>query len=68
MTELQTDTDIQQALRKAAGQKMTQQQVREQRISFVMGTVDKSNNMTRAEVEKLLSSLEGLSSPEDDAA
>ena len=46
-------------LQAAAGQPMTREQIREQKISFILGTIGEKNNMTRAEISALLDRKEG---------
>ena len=50
--------DLLEALRKA-GQEMTEEQVREQKISFIMGTLGSDSKITRAEVEAQLDRMAG---------
>ena len=59
MTKFKTDPDLLKALEEAAGREMTQVEVREQKISFVMGMIDEDNNLTRAEVAKLIDKHDG---------
>ena len=47
-----------EALRKA-GQEMTEEQVREQKISFIMGTLGSDSKITREEVEAQLDRMAG---------
>ena len=59
MTKFKTDPDLLKALEEAAGREMTQVEVREQKISFVMGMIDEDNNLTRAEVAKIIDNHNG---------
>jgi len=59
MTKFKTDPDLLRALEAAAGREMTQSEVREQKISFVMGMIDQDNNLSRAEVAKIIDKHDG---------
>ena len=59
MPEMHTDPNLLAALRKAAGQKMTPDQVREQRISFVMSAIEEGSDVSRAEVGRMIDEREG---------
>lgn len=59
MTNTTTDPKLLDALKKAAGRKMTAAQVREQRISFVMSAVTEGSEVSRADVEKIIDEREG---------
>ena len=54
----QSEKDILGALKKA-GEQMTPEQKRQQRISFVMGTLDSESNITRDFVEAVLEKAHG---------
>ena len=59
MAEYKTNPDLFRALQSAAGVEMTQSEVREQKISFVLGMIDETNDMTRADVAKLIDERDG---------
>lgn len=59
MTDFQSDKALIGKLRAAAGKKMTAEEVRAQRVSFVMSAVDKDDSVTRADVERVISEREG---------
>jgi hypothetical protein len=59
MDELKTDQSLLTALRRASSQRMTPEEARQQRVSFVMGTVKEDSGVTRAKVEEILSQQEG---------
>lgn len=59
MTKFKTDSRLMEALRAAAGSKMTKAQIRSQKISFVMSAVDEKNGITRADVERMIDESEG---------
>lgn len=59
MTSYQSDPKLIERLRAVAGKKMTAEQVRAQRVSFVMSTVDTGETYIRADVERALDAREG---------
>ena len=59
MTDTKTDPELLAALRKAAGTKMTPDEVREQRISFVMSAMDEGSTVSRDEVGRMIDEREG---------
>ena len=59
MSEHKSDPGLLAALKAAAGQKMTPEQVRAQRISFVMSTIDETSDVTRADVGRMIDEREG---------
>jgi hypothetical protein len=60
MTELKTKESTLLALKDAARRPLTSEEVRKQRISFVMGSLDSENSMTREKVEKILAEQRGV--------
>ncbi len=59
MTEIKTDESLLKRLKAAAQRPMTEQQVKEQRVSFILGMVGESSNVTREKVESVLARQEG---------
>lgn len=59
MIEHTFDPELMELLRASAGEKMTKQQIRSQKVSFVMSAVGKENNITRADVERMIDESEG---------
>lgn len=59
MTDLKTDQLLLDRIRKAATHVPTEDEVRNQRISFVMGALDKGTKVTRSLVEEVLGKQEG---------
>lgn len=59
MTNIQTSETLLRALRESANRDISADVVREQRISFVMGAVKRSDNVTRTMVERVLNRQEG---------
>ena len=59
MTEIKTDESLLSALRKASTRSPTAEELRRQRISFVMGSLKADSDVTRARVEELLELQEG---------
>ncbi len=54
------DEALEARMKKAATTRMTKEEVRRQRVSFVYGQLPVSNTLTREEVAKLLDSREGV--------
>lgn len=59
MTRFTTNPELLKALTEAAGRKMTPEEVREQRISFVMGMIDEKSDVSRADVAKIIDDRDG---------
>ena len=55
-----TREELQSRMKAAAGRPMTAEQIREQKISFVMGTLGSSSKMTREEVTKIIDQMDGV--------
>lgn len=51
-------SEVLEELRKA-GAKMTPTDIRQQKVSFIMGSVKEESNITRSYVEEVLDGLEG---------
>ena len=58
MTGLQTDQAILNALREASKRGVSPEEAREQRLSFVMGSLSSENDLTREQVKKILDTRE----------
>lgn len=56
---LRTDESLLQAIRAAAVSKMTAAELREQRISFILGTLREDSGVTREKVEQVLAIQHG---------
>ncbi|PWE50049.1 hypothetical protein DEM26_08855 [Thioclava sp. NG1] len=54
-------------LQRDAGRKMSEREIRQQKISFVMGSLDEKSDLTRDDVAKLIDEHEGREH-EDEAA
>lgn len=57
------DEGLEQRLKTIAGQPMTKQEVREQRISFVYGQLPHRLGLTKEYVEKRIDEMEGRDDP-----
>lgn len=57
---LKTNGALLQALRNAASIKPSAQEVLEQRVSFVYGSISSSSNVTREHVRHVIAKQEGL--------
>jgi hypothetical protein len=60
MTELKTKESTLKALEKAAQRQLTPDEIQQQRISFVIGSLDAESSITREKVEKLLAEQQGF--------
>jgi len=54
MSELQTDPALLKLLKEAAKRKITEEEKRKQRISFIMSGISRGSSVTRRDVEKAL--------------
>jgi hypothetical protein len=56
---LQVPDDMEEVLREAAKHPLTRDEIREQRISFVMGMMPEGSTLTREEIKELIDNLDG---------
>jgi hypothetical protein len=54
MTNLKTKESTLEALRKAMKTPPTAEEIHRQRVSFILGSLDTNNHMTRARVEEII--------------
>ena len=59
MENLSTNKSLLNALRNSVGRHLTEEELRAQRVSFVMGSLGQKNDATRARVEDVLAEQEG---------
>jgi len=59
MTEIQSNKSLLRALHDAAGRRMTPEEIREQRISFVISTLDEGSEFSREDIAKIIDEKEG---------
>jgi hypothetical protein len=59
MTDLKTKQSTLEALEASARCTLTPEEIRKQRVSFVMGSLDAKSPMTRERVEQLLAEQRG---------
>lgn len=59
-TDLKTDAGLLMKLEQAAKRHMTKDEMRLQKISFVMGNMPKESTLTRQQVAEILDSAEGV--------
>ena len=59
MTSLHTDDALLRKLKAAASRSLSAEELRNQRISFIMGTLKDSSPVTRAKVTEVLAEREG---------
>ena len=58
--EIKTDEKLLQALKRAAGHKPTAAELKEQRVSFIFGSMKNSSNVTRSRIAELLKEHDGV--------
>lgn len=59
VTSLTTDPELLEQLKRVAGQPMSETEIREQKISFIMGAVQNDGSITRERVEEVIRHKEG---------
>ncbi len=59
MTNLKTREKLLNALKDASKREITPEQLHNQRISFIMGSLDEDSRVTRAQVQQVLARQEG---------
>jgi hypothetical protein len=64
MTDLKTNPSLLNALERAAATKPSADQLRKQRISFIIGSLKDTSDVTRDKVRKILAEQEGLKDQE----
>jgi hypothetical protein len=57
--ELKTNASLLEALKRASARGPSADEIEQQRLSFVMGSLKTTNQITRAEVQKILNQHEG---------
>lgn len=62
MTNLQTDAKLLRALEWAANVGSSADELREQRVSFIVGAMKASSTVTRAQIQEALAKHEGATS------
>jgi hypothetical protein len=60
---LKTDASLLLALKKSAEHTPTSAEIEEQRVSFIMGALKTTNNITRSEVQEILAQQGGKRIP-----
>jgi hypothetical protein len=58
-TNLKTPDSLLTALQKAASRPLSAEEIEEQRISFIMGSLSETSSVTRARVQEVLAQQEG---------
>ena len=56
---VKTDEHLLRLLQEAAGKQLSAQEVRDQRVSFILGNMPKDSTVTREEVAAVLNNIEG---------
>lgn len=62
MTNLKTNESTLRALERASHRTPTPDEIKRQRISFIMGSLNKDSHVTRAKIQEILAEQEGLKS------
>ncbi len=62
MKQLKTKKALLAALEKAATRQLTADELYEQRVSYIMGSLKNSSNVTRAKVKEVLDAQQGKKS------
>lgn len=62
MTDLQTNKSLLKKLHEAASQDLTVEELRKQRVSYVMGILKDTSSVTREQVQNVLAHQEGKKS------
>jgi len=60
ISELHTNTELLEALQKAASRKLSPAEMLEQRVSFVFGSMDSQSNVTRQHIKQVIAEQEGI--------
>ena len=63
MTNLRTDPALLRALRAAVGRELTADEVEQQRISFVIGSLKHDSGVTRPQIKTILARQAGRKTP-----
>ncbi|MGC1687661.1 MAG: hypothetical protein WA734_18685 [Candidatus Acidiferrales bacterium] len=63
MAELKTDPQLLAALKRALTLPQSPEDIEQQRLSFIMGSLKHTNEITRAEVQDILAQQEGRKVP-----
>jgi hypothetical protein len=59
MTNLKTKESTLQALERASRNPPTPEEMKKQRVSFIMGSLNKDSHVTRAKIQEILAEQEG---------
>jgi hypothetical protein len=59
MTDLKTSESLLSALRRAATRTPSAEEIEQQRVSFIMGSLSERSSVTRARVQEVLAQQEG---------
>jgi hypothetical protein len=60
MTDLKTNESTLQAIQRAILNPLSPEDIRKQRVSFIMGSLNTDSHVTRAQVQNILAEQEGL--------
>jgi hypothetical protein len=61
MVELKTPPEVLEALHRSATTYLSSRELHDQRVSFIMGMLKESSNITRARVEEVIADRDGQS-------
>lgn len=60
LSRYQTPSSLLDALRESVGKRLSPEELSEQRVSFVYGSLDSESNVTKEEVRKIISNQGGV--------
>lgn len=60
VAELKSSPALLEALAKAASRKLTANDILEQRVSFVYGSIDSASSVTRQHIKQVIANQEGI--------
>lgn len=62
LIELKTNASLLEAIANASSKKQTVAEIREQRVSFILGSMDEKSGVTRSRIKEVLEEQQGIGS------
>lgn len=62
LMELKTSATLLTALGNASSKKQTADEIKEQRVSFIFGSIDEKSGVTRSRIQEVLEEQQGIGS------
>ena len=59
ISNLKTSSELLRKIKEAANKPMTSAEIKEQRVSFIVGSIDPDNGVSRERVKEILAEQEG---------